>query len=180
MDESFGTRQLPPPPPCPQGRLYTVRTGDTLYRIARRFNVPLDALIRANPQIRDPNLIYPGQQICVPVAVPGPPGALGACSLALNPQVPEAFGGVLWLRTLNGRTHILVAGIELPPPANFGETRYTARFTWDGNSYDLPLSEFSPGVWVGYAVERLPAEFFNAALFVYPGPVLGGNVARCD
>ncbi|MGH2331910.1 SafA/ExsA family spore coat assembly protein, partial [Thermoanaerobacter mathranii] len=48
--------------------IYTVKPGDTMWSIANMFGVSLDALIRANPQISDPNLIYPGQQICIPSA----------------------------------------------------------------------------------------------------------------
>ena len=60
------------PMPCPNGVLYTVKSGDTMYEIARRNNISLASLIAANPQIVDPNKIYPGQVICVPKAVTGP------------------------------------------------------------------------------------------------------------
>ncbi|MEW6080479.1 MAG: SafA/ExsA family spore coat assembly protein [Bacillota bacterium] len=69
-------QRIPPPPPCPEGFLVTVRPGDTLFLIARRFGVSLNALIAANPQIANPNLIFPGQQICVPVS-PAPPACPG-------------------------------------------------------------------------------------------------------
>jgi len=52
--------------PCPGGRMYRVVAGDTMYSIAQRFGVTLDALIRANPQITNPNEIFPGQEICIP------------------------------------------------------------------------------------------------------------------
>ncbi len=45
---------------------YTVKSGDTLSGIARRFGVPLNQLIAMNPQIANPNLIYPDQQIRIP------------------------------------------------------------------------------------------------------------------
>ena len=65
---------IPAPGPCFNGTLYTVRPGDTLFEIARANNISLTALIGANPQIPDPNLIYPGQVICIPglVEVPAP------------------------------------------------------------------------------------------------------------
>jgi predicted chitinase/LysM repeat protein len=44
----------------------TVRAGDTLSGIAARHSVSLQALIAANPQIRNPNLIYPGQVVNLP------------------------------------------------------------------------------------------------------------------
>lgn len=54
-------------PACPNGFIYTVRPGDTMYLIAMRFNISLPSLIAANPQIMNPALIFPGQNLCIPV-----------------------------------------------------------------------------------------------------------------
>ncbi|MFS8614291.1 LysM peptidoglycan-binding domain-containing protein, partial [Limnochorda sp.] len=67
LASGFGTQQVPS---CPGGQLYTVRSGDTLFRIAQRFNVSLDALIRANPQITNPDRLQVGQRICIPGVAP--------------------------------------------------------------------------------------------------------------
>ena len=53
--------------PVPMESLYIVQPGDTLTRIAVRFNIPVGALLQANPQITDPNLVYPGQIIAIPL-----------------------------------------------------------------------------------------------------------------
>jgi hypothetical protein len=46
---------------------YTVRSGDTVATIAMRFNVPLSALLAANPQLAaNPNHIEPGQVLNIP------------------------------------------------------------------------------------------------------------------
>ena len=45
---------------------YTVRKGDTLWGIAQRHGVTLTALISANPQIKNPNLIYTGDEVRIP------------------------------------------------------------------------------------------------------------------
>ena len=47
---------------------YTVRRGDTLSAVARRYGLSLRCLIAANPQIENPNLIYPGQRLRVPLS----------------------------------------------------------------------------------------------------------------
>ena len=42
---------------------HIVRKGDTLWGIARRYDTTLTALTGLNPQIKNPNLIYPGQRV---------------------------------------------------------------------------------------------------------------------
>ena len=43
--------------------VYIAKGGDTMAIIARKFTTTLSALISANPQISNPNLIFPGQRI---------------------------------------------------------------------------------------------------------------------
>lgn len=45
---------------------YTVKAGDTMWAVARRFDVGLDELVAANPHIEDPNRIKPGQSLTLP------------------------------------------------------------------------------------------------------------------
>ena len=45
--------------------LYTVRSGDTLFEIALRFNQTVDALVREN-NLLDPGLLSVGQQLIIP------------------------------------------------------------------------------------------------------------------
>ena len=47
---------------------YTVVSGDTLWAIAGKFGVALNDLIAANGQIKNPNLIHPGDKITIPEA----------------------------------------------------------------------------------------------------------------
>lgn len=56
------------PKQCPPGFTgrYTVVQGDTMFFIAQRFGVSLNALIAANPHIPNPSLIFPGDVLCVP------------------------------------------------------------------------------------------------------------------
>lgn len=63
------------PATCPPGFTgrYTVVPGDTMFFIAQRFGVSLNALIAANPHIPNPNLIFPGDVLCIPPKFPPPP-----------------------------------------------------------------------------------------------------------
>lgn len=61
----------PVPPPvtaCPTGyTAYTVVAGDTMYGIAVRYGIDLNALIAANPSA-NPNALVIGQTLCLPPA----------------------------------------------------------------------------------------------------------------
>ncbi|MCL6613692.1 MAG: LysM peptidoglycan-binding domain-containing protein [Firmicutes bacterium] len=61
---------LPPPGGCPRGSFYTVRPGESLFAIAARFGLSLQALLAANPQVADSNEIHAGQTICIPAVPP--------------------------------------------------------------------------------------------------------------
>jgi uncharacterized YkwD family protein/spore coat assembly protein SafA len=49
-----------------QASTYTVVRGDTMWKIAVKYQVGVSEIISANPQIKNPSLIYPGQRINIP------------------------------------------------------------------------------------------------------------------
>ena len=46
--------------------VYTVKKGDTLWGIGQRYGVALADILAANPGIKNPNLIYPGDRVRIP------------------------------------------------------------------------------------------------------------------
>ncbi|WP_170319820.1 N-acetylmuramidase domain-containing protein [Polyangium spumosum] len=56
----------PSAPSIPAPSSYTVRSGDTLGAIANRNGTTVNEIMAANPQIRNPNQISPGQKINLP------------------------------------------------------------------------------------------------------------------
>jgi lysozyme len=52
-------------PSAKQAKIYTVVSGDTLSGIATRHGTSLASILKLNPDIKNPNLIYPGQKIRV-------------------------------------------------------------------------------------------------------------------
>lgn len=47
--------------------MYVIQVGDTFYEIARRFNIALDDLVAANPEV-DPRRLLVGQTIVLPIS----------------------------------------------------------------------------------------------------------------
>ncbi|MBS2031720.1 MAG: LysM peptidoglycan-binding domain-containing protein [Deltaproteobacteria bacterium] len=76
----------------------TVRSGDTLSKIAARSGVSLEAIERANPKL-NPNLIFPGQQIAIPDGfdapkAPPPMNLSGNAPARVNaPSAPTGSSG---------------------------------------------------------------------------------------
>lgn len=60
-----GGGPVPTPPPG-GGTYHTVMQGENLFRISLRYGVSLSAILAANPQIVNQNLIYINQQILIP------------------------------------------------------------------------------------------------------------------
>ncbi len=47
--------------------VYIVKSGDTLWKIAVKYKVGISELIATNPQFKNPDLIYPGNKVYVPL-----------------------------------------------------------------------------------------------------------------
>ena len=60
-----GTEEQLPKPPSSCKMKHTVAPGDTLYLIAKKHSIRLDALMRANPDMDPYNLII-GNELCIP------------------------------------------------------------------------------------------------------------------
>lgn len=111
------TGAQPPAPVIPQTgpRVYVVVAGDTLSEIALRHGVSLAALLAANPQITNPDLIFPGQQINIPEAAVIP-------DTGAQPVIPGTGAGVYVVQpgdTLSGiaqRYGIGLAGLIAANP----------------------------------------------------------------
>ena len=95
------------PETCPPGfqERYTVQEGDTMFLIAQQFNVTLPALIEANPHITDPNIVFPGDVLCVPeeplLYTTGPlaidPAEQAFVGIIIQNQAPEEIDARIWL-----------------------------------------------------------------------------------
>lgn len=53
-------------PVSAQSITYTVKAGDSMWKIAVKHQIGLSEIIAANPQIKNPALIYPNQKLTIP------------------------------------------------------------------------------------------------------------------
>lgn len=65
---------------------YTVKIGDSLWTIANKHGIKLDDLIKANPDIKNPSLILPGEVISIPKGN----GEPSAPTTPSGPDIPSA------------------------------------------------------------------------------------------
>ncbi len=55
---------------APTQQTYTIKAGDTLNKIAKKFGLTVDQLLAANKQIKNPNKIAKGDILVIPVVTP--------------------------------------------------------------------------------------------------------------
>jgi LysM repeat protein len=67
---------------------YTVKRGDSMFHVGKKFGVPGQEVVRANPSFRDPNLIHPGDKLVIPGRVRVPAG-VPAITSPVSPTVPR-------------------------------------------------------------------------------------------
>lgn len=58
-------------------KIHIVKQGDSLYEIAKRYNVPLEKLIEANPQITNPEVLNLGDKVKIPTSAAPVSGGTG-------------------------------------------------------------------------------------------------------
>lgn len=73
------------------GTYHLVQRGETLSSISRHYGVPVAAIMRANPQLRNPNRIYAGSWIFIPQ---GGPGTGGMCRAVHRVTFGQTLSGI--------------------------------------------------------------------------------------
>ena len=125
-------------PPAFQGR-YTVRPGDAFFMIAQMFRVRIEALAVNNPHIPNPNILFPGDVLCVPGFVPYPCctilqsrgrvpfGTTGSATVNFAPRGGQAvsFMATLPQPTSFGNFDMYRGDILIPAAGSFGSQLYS-------------------------------------------------------
>ena len=60
----------PTPEPSPEQVVYTIKSGDTLFDISQQFQVSVEVILGANPEVTDPGDLKIGQQLIIPSVIP--------------------------------------------------------------------------------------------------------------
>lgn len=104
------------PPFCTGAWPYTIRSGDTLWLIAKRFNITTEALMSANPKLNENNLQI-GQIICIPQEYRSshkPPQSVSKCISEAQQMLSDQIR-LLWEQHVYWtRLFILSAAFGLP------------------------------------------------------------------
>jgi LysM repeat protein len=95
---------------------YTVKSGDTLTAIARKYGTTVEALLKANPQIKNPDLIRVGEVIKIPGANQEPVAGTGANAPVDEPDNGGSEGSA---QGLDGRIIDVQAAASAQDQANF-------------------------------------------------------------
>ncbi|MBU5676952.1 LysM domain-containing protein [Alkaliphilus sp. MSJ-5] len=151
---------IPPTPGCPAGTTpYTIRSGDTFFLLAQRFNTTVEAIQRANPGV-DPNNLQIGQVICMPGTPPTPGCPAGTTPYTIRSgdtffllaqrfnttveAIQRANPGVNPNNLQIGQV-ICMPGDTTPPPSGCptGTTSYTIR---SGDTFFLLAQRFNTTV----------------------------------
>ncbi len=148
----------------PHARFYRVREGDSVYGIARRFNVDMAALVRIN-RMAPPYRINAGERLLVPDKTPERP-APGEVASAAPPPLPAP---VTPQAALPG-----APPVDVPPPP-----RASGGFEWP--VHGRILSPFgkqedglrNDGINIG-AKEGTPVRAADNGVVVYAGNELPG------
>ncbi len=125
----YGATIPPPPPPKPKP-VYLVERGDTLHSIAAHCHVTVEALQQANPQIRNPDVLYPGQSIELPSQAAPAAAEPAPSAPASHTSTQSKLNGSLTLGGGQGQA---------------GVTRQTQTTTTDGDGNESTSGRSSTG-----------------------------------
>ena len=127
---------------------YTVQSGDTLMAIARRCGVTLASLEQANPQIANPRLIFPGEQITMPggsiIPITGQQAALTISPTDGQPGTSVEVAGSAF--PANSSVSVTISEAGKPPV--FSNTVSTDASGGFSLFQAIPTSLPASGIWV--------------------------------
>ena len=101
--------------PVPEQAVHRAEHGDTLPSIAATNNVSIEALVAANPQILNPDRIFPGDEIRIPAATARASGEADT-QAPLSPETRSALGDSVIDWRIGGQVQTCPSGQEQELP----------------------------------------------------------------
>lgn len=125
--------------PCPIGTTsYKIQAGDTLYKVAGRYNTTVQQILSVNPGINS-NMLYIGQEICIPVQS-------ATTAIAEITRIPVLVNGVNINTGIYPVLNYKPPQAQYPyiyvPIAEFG--RIGARVVWDEAGQKITVASDCP------------------------------------
>ena len=97
-------------------QIYTIQSGDSLSAVAGRFGTTVDAIMTAN-ELTDPNVIYVGQRLIIPVGSGGS-GAAPPAGDTPATVAPLSSGEGVVIRTVDGPGAIVTEMVQIVNDSN--------------------------------------------------------------
>ena len=148
-----------PTSPPPDGVIpYTVRSGETLPELSIRYGLTLQQMLAANPQLRDPDELTPGQAISIPVMDNG-----GKLPIEVQVQMGESLTQISRLYGVSLNTLAGANGIR------------NQNFLYPGEALWAPVSSNEVAVPSGVSLNSLQPYIASVDAAVKQYDSAGGN-----
>jgi len=168
---------------------YYIQDKDTLYLIAQRYGITIDAIVNANPGI-DPTKLIKNQKIYIPTKAPEVPVP---CTLLLVPaHSPGSYkyiGGVIVKQYSSTAYLYTIVASELPLPNTLGKyDSYLAEIRIQNRPHWVLLSYVASKypVWTGSIILPFPPGIGDIIVISPNGDritgegILGGVFGQCS
>jgi LysM repeat protein len=125
MKVKIPTGPLPVEPPMSNyAHKHIVKQGDSLWKLGKAWEVPLQAMIKANPQLKNPNVLMTGEVVYIPKMESEPTYTAQEAQPSANPYAPSApmvlpadYAAMPHQETHTGDISTPAAPISAPIPA---------------------------------------------------------------
>lgn len=135
---------------------YTVEPGDSMWKISQNSGITLKEMIRANPQVEDPNLIYPDEVLEVPS---------GESAEYADETAAQMLALVNACRAENGLAPLVLSDrLSAAASAKADDMATNGYFSHTSPTYGTPsqmLKDF--GISYGYMGENIAKGYTDAA-----------------
>lgn len=143
---------------------YVVKAGDTLSKIAKQFNTTVDALLKMNPEISNPNFIKVGQTIRLSGASPAPATKTGTNGYYIVKERDTLSGIAKMFHTTVRSLLALNPGITNPNLIRVGQSIKVAGEAAPAQSSNQKVSERSSVSTVSATPSENSAKAVNSSL----------------